>query len=94
MKIGARKLDEVPAFRTARGIGVGKYATVYPATFGSGLDKMAMKFPTERKALPCICESINEQGIACLAFDIPGGVLRECFRVDDSAVQVTWRDTK
>lgn len=71
-------------------IAVGKRATVLPVIIGRFEERTKGGITTVRKPMPCVCESINEQGVACLAFTTRGGIIRECFRLGDPALDVRW----
>ena len=70
---------------------VGKRAMVHPFSFGAREERTGGGVTTVRVAMPCVCESINEQGIACLAFTTNGGIIRECFKLGDPALDVRWK---
>lgn len=85
-----RKREEAAPKRSD--IGVGKRAKVCAVTFGEELQQAGSKWLSVQVPQPCVCESINRNGVAVLRFDVRGKTLYECFRLEDPALLVEWRN--
>ena len=81
----------IPQEKARRCPKVGQRGNVFAVTIGTVEDWKHGHVSSQKIALPCVCESINAQGIVCLAFETKGGIIHECFPVGDAALDVEWR---